>query len=568
MQSTSGSMVSEFMLDPEQYGHWKVKMKASLQSVDMDVWASVEDGYEVPKAVDKDGVVVNKPLAKWTKREKEMSKYNAKALCGIFTSVKKKQLDLIQGCKNAKEAWDILQLHFEGTEKVKSSRMDFFKSKFENLKMEEHESVSDFSSQLSALAQEARVLGMDYKDKKLVKKILRCLPEKFTAYKAAMFVSLDIDKFSFHEVVGMLKAHEMELDGVGNHSEVNLAVAETTSQKSEDEEEMVKMICMLHQVLREVIQWQGHEEVAVRKQRQEDGEPCSNKDVQCYKCRGFGHFKRECPMAKRRRFKGFRWRKIGHGEIQKKERSFIREDDNESEKDEVFNLVAFGAHKDEASTSSESDSESEEGKYDEGLDDGLRECYKQVCGTLVKLGKENMVLVKEQRRLEALIEVLQKDLQVEKEETRQARVKPGETQKRKIETVSMSAMKPVVKKYARTTSYGKTAVKTATATRTASSSAKRKISEVKSVSQRPFIPVCHHCEVVGHIRPKFLRLLREKQHIERVYDMMIHGPTCYSCGVQGHIRRDCFKLVDQRGTSKSGAKEACQVVRRDVRQGV
>ena len=145
-------------------------MKASLQSIDLDVWASVEDGYEVPKTVDKDGVVVNKPLAKWTKHEKEMSKYNAKALCGIFTSVKKKQFDLIQGCKNAKEAWDILQLHFEGTEKVKSSRIDFFKSKFENLKMEEHESVSDFSSQLNALAQEARVLGMEYKDKKLVKK--------------------------------------------------------------------------------------------------------------------------------------------------------------------------------------------------------------------------------------------------------------------------------------------------------------------------------------------------------------------------------------------------------------
>ncbi|KAF2572291.1 hypothetical protein F2Q70_00000425 [Brassica cretica] len=85
-------------------------------------------------------------------------------------------------------------------------------------------------------------------------------------------------------------------------------------------------------------------------------------------------------------------------------------------------------------------------------------------------------------------------------------------------------MKPVVKMYARTTSYGKTAVNTATATRTASSSATRKIPEVKSVSQRPFIHVCHHCGVVGHIRPK--------------------------------------------GTSKSGAKEACQEVRRDVRQGV
>ncbi|KAF3485682.1 hypothetical protein F2Q69_00053514 [Brassica cretica] len=100
----------------------------------------------------------------------------------------------------------------------------------------------------------------------------------------------------------------------------------------------------------------------------------------------------------------------------------------------------------------------------------------------------------------------------------------------------MSAMKPVVKMYARTTSYGKSAVKTATATRTASSSATRKIPEVNSVSQRSFIPVCHHCGVVGHIRLKCFRLLREKHQIERVYDMRTHGQTCYSCGVQGHVR--------------------------------
>ncbi|KAF3553888.1 hypothetical protein F2Q69_00015431 [Brassica cretica] len=270
------------------------------------------------------------------------------------------------------------------------------------------------------------------------------------------------------------------------------------------------MIRMLHQVLREVIQWQGHEEVAVRKQRQEDGEPCSNKDVQCYKCRGFGHFKRECPMAKRRRFKGFRWRKIGH---------------------------------DEASTSSESDSESEEEKYDEGLDDGLRECYKQVCGTLVKLGKENMVLVKEQRRLEALIEVLQKDLQVEKEKTRQARVKPYETQKGKTETVSMSAMKPVVKKYARTTSYGKTAVKTATATRTASSSTTRKISECTNMKARQEV-LKHGC--VAGTRKETDRCISSCVRPSKKQ----HQMCCWFCGKVGHKKVECFAREKSRNMAK------------------
>lgn len=52
------------MLDHEHYGYWKVKMKASLQNIDMDVWASMEDAYEAPKTVEKDNDVFNKPLAK------------------------------------------------------------------------------------------------------------------------------------------------------------------------------------------------------------------------------------------------------------------------------------------------------------------------------------------------------------------------------------------------------------------------------------------------------------------------------------------------------------------------
>lgn len=81
--------------------------------------------------------------------------------------------------------------------KVKSSQMSFFKSKFENLKMEEHESTSDFSSQLSALTQEARIIIKDYKDKKVVKKVLKYLSARFSAYKAAMYVSLNIYEISF-----------------------------------------------------------------------------------------------------------------------------------------------------------------------------------------------------------------------------------------------------------------------------------------------------------------------------------------------------------------------------------
>lgn len=260
-------------------------MKTILQSTDVDVWAAVEDGYEGPKAVEKDGVVVIRLISRWTNREKETLRHNAKAVSSIFTSVKKKQFNLIQGCTNAREAWDILQTHFEGTDKVKCSRMNFLTTRFENLKMEEHESISYFSSQLCALDQEARTLGKNYKDKKLVKNFLRCLPKRYTAYKAGMSVSLNTDEISFHEVVGMVKAHEMELDGVKNHTEVEVAIAETTSQKPESEDKVIQIICVLQQVLHDVIH--GQENISVSSQGHKAGEPCVNIEGQCHECRGY-----------------------------------------------------------------------------------------------------------------------------------------------------------------------------------------------------------------------------------------------------------------------------------------
>lgn len=60
---------------------------------------------------------------------------------------------------------------------------------------------------------------------------------------------------------------------------IYLAVAETTRKKTENEDKVIKMICILNQVLHEVIQCQGHEKFSVRKLRQISGEPCVNTKV-------------------------------------------------------------------------------------------------------------------------------------------------------------------------------------------------------------------------------------------------------------------------------------------------
>lgn len=66
-------------------------------------------------------------------------------------------------------------------------------------------------------------------------------------------------------------------------------------------------------------------------------------------CKWYEHFKRKYPTTNRRRFKTFRCKEIEHGELQKKNKSLLRINENGFVKDEVLKLVAFGAHKDESS---------------------------------------------------------------------------------------------------------------------------------------------------------------------------------------------------------------------------
>ena len=61
-----------------------------------------------------------------------------------------------------------------------------------------------------------------------------------------------------------------------------------------------------------------------------------------------------------------------------------------------------------------------------------------------------------------------------------------------------------------------------------------------------FVPTCHLCGVIGHIRPN-CSLLRQKPKLEirsavRNTDVPKFVPYCHFCGVFSHIRSNCQKL--------------------------
>ena len=61
-----------------------------------------------------------------------------------------------------------------------------------------------------------------------------------------------------------------------------------------------------------------------------------------------------------------------------------------------------------------------------------------------------------------------------------------------------------------------------------------------------FVPTCHLCGVVGHIRPSCSLLRQEPKPVTgnptRNTDVPKFVPVCHFCGVRGHIHPNCHKL--------------------------
>ena len=77
--------------------------------------------------------------------------------------------------------------------------------------MSEDESFDSFYSKLNEVVVSKFNLGEKMEDSKVVKKILRSLPESFRAKVTAIEESKDLDDIKVQELIGSLQTYEMSL---------------------------------------------------------------------------------------------------------------------------------------------------------------------------------------------------------------------------------------------------------------------------------------------------------------------------------------------------------------------
>ena len=120
------------------YAFSKVRIRAFLCSIDESVWDAVDIGWTRLKAV----------KSEWDQAALAAANANSKALNAIFCGVFLDEFHRISHVTIAKEAWKILETTYEGTKKVKDTKLQMLTTCFEKLKMSEDESFDSFYRKL------------------------------------------------------------------------------------------------------------------------------------------------------------------------------------------------------------------------------------------------------------------------------------------------------------------------------------------------------------------------------------------------------------------------------------
>ena len=232
------SLIIPSLFDGTNYAYWKVRMRVFLQSLDEKVWQAMEIGKTKPMEVS-----TNQDDAKI-----KAANFNSRALNALFNTVTNDEFKKISSTETAKEAWTIFQTTYEGTKAIKDSKLQRLITSFEEIKIEEDELFDEFYAKLKVIVNSAFNLEETIPKPKIVRKVLRSLPERFYAKITAIEESKDINLIPLTKLVGNLQTYELWLTRIsksGKSKSMALKAKSSDTDESFVRISALKSYCMM-----------------------------------------------------------------------------------------------------------------------------------------------------------------------------------------------------------------------------------------------------------------------------------------------------------------------------------
>jgi hypothetical protein len=295
MTSHEGTLATKpFLFDGTIFSFWKIRMRTYLMALGANVWDVVETGY-------------TKPVVLASKDDKLEFSFNAKGMNAILNGLAEAEFVKVMHLETAKAMWDKLISSYEGNEKVKDVKLQTYRLKFEQLKMNEDETISKYFLRVEELVNAMKGLGEKIEEPFLVQKILRSLLDKFNSKVSAIEELSDLKTLSIDQILGTLTAYEMRI----NKDKSSTREASFKEDKNIDSE------------LDDI------EEKFVKRLNIGSGKYHGKFPFKCFNCGKIGHFASKCPHQKKDQNsndeKKYKYKKYN------KKKSLVANNDNSSE---------------------------------------------------------------------------------------------------------------------------------------------------------------------------------------------------------------------------------------------
>ena len=111
-----------------------------------------------------------------------------------------------------------LRITYEGTNKVKETRIDILVTQYERFQMQPGESITQMFSRFIDITNWLAGLGKSYEMGDMVRKIFRSLPSSWTPKVTAIEEANDLKRMSLEKLIGSLMAHEINMERLGKSS--------------------------------------------------------------------------------------------------------------------------------------------------------------------------------------------------------------------------------------------------------------------------------------------------------------------------------------------------------------
>ena len=168
--------------------------------------------------------------------------------------------------------------------------------------MKPSESIGDMYTRFTDVINGLKALGKDFSNCELVSKILRSLPKSWDPKVTTIQEAKDIKTFPLEELIGSLMTYEMtcqDHDELENPLQKNRKDIALTSQEDhlkgtssdEDSENDIVLLTQKFKIFLRKNKFKNNTKNRLELKKDQ---------VICYECKKPGHFKNECPQAKKK----------------------------------------------------------------------------------------------------------------------------------------------------------------------------------------------------------------------------------------------------------------------------